>query len=169
MDTSTTRKHTRLPFFDYSSGGYYFITICSRDKREVFGNIKCSQVFLSMAGSIAERNLLALPMHVRFIGVDRFIVMPNHVHLILIVEYDTGFPYTTFETQYISHAQKRSKAVVPKAIQQYKASVTRDYGTSGLWQSGYYDRIIRNEKEYIATCKYMEENPLRWDEDEYFP
>ncbi len=181
------RKHIRLKGYDYSKKGRYFITICVKGRHEMFGRIVAGRMFLSDYGKIAKRNIVDLSLHVEGFKIEKFVVMPNHVHMIMFVYDHIGTRYIasadkTTKVQYeqkqqslheqraahMASIQMRSKKIVPKAIQQYKASVTRDTGIYGLWQPRFHDHIIRDEEEYKYIWHYIDNNPARWEEDCFY-
>ncbi len=160
-----TRKNIRLNGYDYSRTGRYFITICVKAGHEMFGTIVDGNMQLSEYGRSAEHNLVELAAHIKGIRIDKYVIMPNHVHMILIVDSDVG-------TRYIASAENdsalKSKQTVSRAIQQYKASVTRDSKIGGLWQPRFHDHIIRDESEYRKIWHYIDKNPPHWQEDYYY-
>jgi len=174
-----TRKNIRLTGYDYSQSGAYFITICARNMEHQFGNMVEGKVELSNCGIIAERNIRSISEHMKSVCIDNYVVMPNHVHLILTIIPDAvGTRYivseseprqhaTTERTPYMASLQVKSKQIVPKTIQQYKASVTRDSGIAGLWQPRFHDHIIRDEAEYQRIWRYIDQNPANWESDRY--
>ena len=93
MKDLPVRKNIRLKGYDYSLNGYYFITVCTRNREFVFGTVKNDRMILTEYGTIAERNLMGIPLHLRNVKIDKYIVMPNHVHLILIVDAHVGTRY----------------------------------------------------------------------------
>ena len=93
MKELPVRKSVRLKGYDYSSAGYYFITICVKDGHEMFGKIDNGQIKPTEYGIIAERNLINIPLHIKNVLADKYVVMPNHVHLIIIVTADVGTRY----------------------------------------------------------------------------
>lgn len=141
------RKHTRLWEYDYSQPGYYFITICTQNRQPLFW-FGSNQ--LSFLGQLALNCLKELPAHISGLGLDEHCVMHDHIHAILILK-SVGPPYM---------AADRSKQTLSRAIQQYKAAVTRRSGQKGIWQSGYYDHVIRNDYDLEETRQYIRNNPL---------
>ena len=157
------RKSIRLTEFNYSSAGCYFITICTTKRISVFGNIRNGSIFRNGYGNIAYANLVSIPKHVSNILVDTSIVMPNHIHMILRI-LDISRP----ESIQVNSISQRSKQIIPKTIQFYKSSVTRMTHFSNLWQRGYYDHVIRDEADYLRIWEYIDQNPIKWEMDEYF-
>ncbi len=151
-------KSNRLKTFDYSNQGYYFLTISTFSHIEIFGKIIENKVILNEAGKRVQTNILNIPKIFKNCELDYFVVMPNHIHLVLIVnskpENDNSFD--------------RTKMVVSKVIQQFKRQCTIDIKNISkfdgkIWQKSYYDRIIRNDKELYKIRKYIELNPLKWE------
>lgn len=140
------RKHPRLRAYDYSQNGGYFITICTRNRAPLFWDAPGA---LSPAGEIASVCLREIPTHIQGVSLDEYCVMPDHIHVILLVEH-VGPPYM---------AADRSKQTVSRAVQQFKAAVSRRSGRKGLWQSGYYDHVIRNDTDLAETRRYVRDNP----------
>jgi putative transposase len=129
-----TRKALRLPFYDYSAAGLYFVTVCTRERRRILGQVRVDQVFLSEAGSIVERQLGQLPERLSGIALDSFVVMPNHVHVLVQLD-----------------ERARQASPLRHAVGGFKSGSAREinvaYGTPGapVWQRGYYGHVIRNE------------------------
>lgn len=152
-----TRKPNRFKNYDYSCPGYYFVTICVYKMQSVFGIIENEKIKLNNYGRIVERNLNQIPNIFKEIEIDEFIIMPNHVHGVIIIDVvDANFASTT----------DRTKMLLSKVIQQYKRSCTIEIKKNGLfdfkWQRSFYERIIRNENELLNIRKYIRNNPLNW-------
>ncbi len=151
------RKLIRLPKFDYATHAYYFITICCKDRKRLFGKIVGAaymppvHVILSKTGEIAEKNLLAIEEHTPQVHIEKYVIMPNHLHMILSIggsgEAAAGGIYAA--------------PTVPRIMNSYKASVSRDAGFP-IWQRSFYDHIIRNQPYFEETWKYIDNNPLQW-------
>ena len=139
------RKSPRLKEYDYSSPGYYFVTICTQDKVCLFGN----PGQLNSAGVIAEKGILEIEKHFKNVKVDKYVVMPNHVHMILALE--------------------KGSAPVPEIIGQYKSVVTREIHKrqwkGAVWQASFHDHIIRNQTAYEKIWLYIDANPVNWQKD----
>ena len=160
MRELTARKNIRLQGYDYSRKGCYFITVCVKDKYEMFGVIAGGKMSLSEYGRIAERNLGDISAHIQGVYVNKFVVMPNHIHMILVVD-------AAARENTVVSTRAKSKQTVSKTIQQYKASVSRESGICGLWQPRFHDHIIHGEDEYKAIWRYIDENPANWAGDKY--
>ena len=155
--TAPQRKSCRLPQFDYGSPAYYFLTLCTKDKAFLFGRIVGAaymppvQTCLSETGKIAEKNLLAIEPHFPGTRVEKYVIMPNHLHMILSIgcqdEVPAGGIYAA--------------PTVSGIMNSYKASVSRDVGFP-VWQRSFYDHIIRNQHYFEEIWQYIDQNPLQW-------
>ena len=151
------RKLLRLQQFDYAAHYYYFITICCKDKRHLFGKVVGAaymppvQVCLNETGKIAECNLLAIEKHTPQAKIEKYVIMPNHLHMILSIgcqdEVPAGGIYAA--------------PTVSGIMNSYKASVSRDVGFP-VWQRSFYDHIIRNQHDFEEIWQYIDQNPLQW-------
>ena len=149
MSNEPVRKHTRLTEYDYSSTGAYFVTICTRDRRPLFWS---GPGVLSPEGNTALNCLFDVSRHIPAVKLDVYSVMPDHVHAIFWVE-AVGPPYM---------AADRSKQTVSRTVQQYKSAVTRLTGYKNLWQSGFYEHVIRNSDDLSKIRQYILNNPKKW-------
>ena len=156
------RRSIRLPGWDYRAPGYYFVTICTHQRQNLF----CEQTFHELAAQTLLR--VSEQPHAQHIEVDEWVIMPDHVHVILVF---TTYPVQADMTRTgreFTHALAGSLGVV---IGRYKTAVTTRINnlrrTKGarVWQRGYYERIIRNERELNATREYIVNNPNRWAEN----
>jgi len=158
------RKKNRLPEYDYSQNGYYFVTICTKDKRKSFGKAIGGKVELNKIGTLAENYWKEIPKHFPFAEIDEYIIMPNHIHGIIIIDNENN----AGDNHGSSLQTTRNMELLPRIISQYKSSATRQIrkqfaNYNFAWQKSYYDRIIRNEKELYNIRKYIQQNPLKWD------
>lgn len=160
-----TRKQIRLKDYDYSQNGCYFITICTADKRPTLSKIvevpiaadtprpKETTDFvpeLSPTGKIADDAIRAIPNHYVGVFVDSYVIMPNHIHLLLRLE-----------------RNDEPVAAVPEIIRQLKGYVAKRCGKA-VWQKSYYEHVIRSEPEYREILQYINENPAKWCEDSLY-
>ena len=145
------KKRRRLKDFDYSSNGAYFITFCTFDKVNQFwtedGFTNLQDITLSSFGKIMQTAIENIPSVYPNVSVDQYVIMPNHVHMILV----------------LSDAQTS----VPVIINQLKRNVTKQIGYS-IFQRSYHDHIIRNQADYEKIWEYIEDNPRKWNEDTYY-
>lgn len=160
-------KQYRLPYFNYASSGLYFVTICSYNRESIFGEISKSKITLSTVGKHILECLENIPKKFSYINIDEFIIMPNHVHIIFGInnpDEDVALKDKQFQIG------KRSLSLI---VRNFKSIVTllsrRDLSDIKVWQPRFYDRIIRNEKELQAIRKYIQDNPLRWEQDRSNP
>lgn len=144
------RKSPRLRSFDYTSENYYFVTICTRDKRCLFGN----GAELTLLGTLAETELLRIPEHFPGVRIDKHVIMPNHIHAIVVLGCDGA-------------ERSRPLPTLSTIVGLYKSGVSRLAGKP-VWQKSFYDHIIRNEESYLEIWRYIDENPLKWREDELY-
>lgn len=146
------RKSTRLKEFDYSQFGFYFVTICIKNRKEFFSKIDNSSVVLSKYGNIIKNIIMNLHSYDN-VEIDCYVIMPNHIHLIIILDKDEN------KRNYsLSDVVGKLKSFASKEIR--KSLEDKEIFE---WQKSFYDRIIRNEKELYQIRKYIQENPLRWD------
>ncbi len=158
------RKRTRLREFDYSSPNYYFITICANDKKSLFGFVNNGTMHLNENGKIVEQSWMAILDHFLNVEIDKFIIMPNHFHGILIINGVVGlrFPQPDIKTKKFSLSQIIAyfKYESTKRINENNKTATRN-----IWQRSFYDRIIRNEKGLYNIRNYIQFNALKWNSD----
>ena len=158
------RKSIRLKGYDYSQEGYYFVTICSNDRVQLFGEIDNGKMFKNEIGNLAFKNFFDLPNRFKNIEIDANIFMPNHLHAIIII----NNPQPVFEKGRASSAPTIGRIVqVFKSVSTIEINRFRNLSGISVWQRNYYEHIIRNEKELYAIRKYIENNPLNWNDDEY--
>jgi putative transposase len=163
------RKPNRMPKYDYSSRGCYFVTICSKNKEiNSFGKIANGNMELSHMGKIAEKCWLEIPIHFPNIRLDEFVIIPNHVHGIIAILSETGD--SNIHSQLSYPITDRSKMYLSKIIQAFKASVTRQTNQDQrneyfAWQKSFYDHIIHTQKELFQMRKYISENPINYSEE----
>jgi len=171
------RKQIRLKGHDYSKSGYYFVTICTQNRKEWFGKVKSRIMQLNEFGEFAKTFWSEIPGHFDDVEIDEFSIMPNHVHGILIIERNmVGDAYMRPHqgNAFMHSLQDKTKMLLSKIIQQYKASVTHKINNlqSDLqfqWQRSFYDHVIRNENELSGIREYIQNNPLKWDLDRENP
>ena len=159
-----SRRPNRLPEFDYSTPGAYFITICTQDMRPTLGHIvgggtlDAPYTRLTRRGSIVEKYILS-GSNIPSVKVDKYVIMPNHIHMILFV--DGGLPSGT------SRAPSPTNAAIPHFVSTLKRFCHRDIGEK-IFQRSYHDHVIRNVKDYLRIWQYIDNNPARWQEDCFY-
>jgi REP element-mobilizing transposase RayT len=165
------RRSIRLRDYDYSSGGYYFVTICTHGRICYFGDIHDAAVSLSPVGEIAHQYWQDIPVHFDNVDIDEFIIMPNHIHGIIIINDDTvgarhGMPLQ--QTNKFGVSIPNSLSVI---INQYKSSLTRWCNQNDhpfAWQRNYHEHIIRDDADLDRIREYIINNPMNWENDEDF-
>ncbi len=160
------RKSIRLQGHDYSGFGWYFITICTKNRECVFGEIKDEKMILSDMGKMAHKYWLEIPEHFNDIKLDEFVIMPNHVHGIIII--DVPLSVGDRHACPLPGAQKRNIQKLPSIIGSYKSTVTREIrkqfdNHKFGWQRSYHDRIIRNNDELDRIREYIYYNPAKFE------
>ena len=186
------RRSIRLKGYDYSQSGGYFVTICTRNRECLFGELLDGQMVLNEYGEIAREEWLRSERIRREIKLDEFVVMPNHIHGIIIfvnVGATGGSPTqagATGEPPIQARATRRSplqssrlhtpmKRSLGSLVANYKSATTRrsiQIGrgiTTSIWQRNYYEHVIRNETDLEEIREYIENNPIKWLEDENHP
>ena len=176
------RKLNRLENYDYSSNGLYFITICTKDREKYLSDIISvgnaalgvpqnimtgNDIFdvpivkLTEYGKIVNENIKKINDIYRYVSVTKYVIMPDHIHMILFVsDYEdkplkNGTPRAAFPTKSVS-----------QIINGLKSISTKQIGFS-IWQKSFHDHIIRNEKEFLEICAYIDNNPINWVNDIY--
>jgi hypothetical protein len=168
---------TRLKNWDYSSVGFYFVTICTYQKRCYFGEIVEGGIRLSEIGKIAKKYWLEIPKHFKNTRLDEFIIMPNHIHGIIAIEYKIKcrdvINHVSTNNNVYSQITPMGKQSLGEIIRFFKAKTTyeihQSLKTNFLWQPRFYDHIIRNDKSLDEIRQYIKTNPLKWEEDEENP
>ena len=156
------RKPTRLKDYDYSKNGYYFITICTHNRKNILSDIVGDGVYdipktmLFYCGEIVEKHIKKMNCLYDNVCVDKYVIMPNHIHLILVVK-NNG----------MSRAPSPTNAIVPKFVSLFKRYCNREYGEN-IFQRSFHDHIIRDENDYQKIWNYIDTNPIKWREDCFY-
>ena len=159
------RKPTRLRNFDYSTTGAYFITICTENRESILSRVVGGDVLdapqnieLLPHGIIADKYIKQLNEFYDNISVDQYVIMPNHIHIMLFV-LKNGASRTSPPT--------KQHSAVSQFVSTFKRFCNKEYG-GNIWQRHFNDHIIRNREDYDAHIKYIYENPMRWHYDELY-
>ena len=162
--TLPKRKPTRLKGYDYSTPGAYFITICVKDKKQLLSNIvgqglAPAENQLTLYGNIAKEQIELLESRYHGIKIDKYVIMPNHIH-ILLSNYDVTAGASPCPT-------------ISDIICAFKSITTRMCRKVGFkephfFQSSFHDHIIRGEKDYLKIWEYIDTNPIRWKYDCFY-
>ena len=148
------RKPNRICEYDYSTNGAYFVTVCTHDRKKILWDgvgadiIRPEDLRLSPVGKIVEQAILQIPHHYNNIIVDKYCIMPDHVHLILRIESEIS-------------GRMISAPTLSTALGSLKRWVSKQVGRP-IWQKSYYDHVIRNQKDYDEIWQYIENNPVKW-------
>jgi len=189
------RKSLRLPDFDYSQDGVYFVTIVTQNRACLFGSVVEGEMVINEAGRMIDQVCQEIPINISSVGLEYYVIMPNHFHAIIILNNDARFVgvdlpqppegssvypsegCNTGQPQRIAPTQ--DTVSLPNVVQRFKSLTTRRY-ISGvqqrdwprfngrLWQRNYYEHVIRNERDYQAIVDYIAMNPLNWEKDEEY-
>ncbi|MBQ2279320.1 MAG: transposase [Clostridia bacterium] len=154
----TARKHPRLSNYDYSAAGAYFITICTQNRKRLFSDIEKTDenpplVQLTAFGKIAEDQLFQLEERYPFVRIGCFVIMPDHIHVLI---------------QLISRgAEENPRTDLNGIICAYKSLVVRQIQNEyryydKIFQTSYFEHVLRNRQDYEETEKYIRNNPVRW-------
>jgi len=164
------RKHIRLIGFDYSSPNAYFITICVKDFLPLFGEIRNGIMGFSEIGNIAALYMQNIPELRSNILLDEVIIMPNHLHCILIIIENKE---ADIKKQKVAKFGQPVEGSISVIINQYKGAVKKWCSNNGFenfeWQRKFYDHIIRDEKSYVTIKNYTINNPANWPHDKFHP
>ena len=148
------RKKNRIEHYDYSSCGAYFITICTSGRRNYFWNSvgatigRPQDVDLSQYGKIADEAINNIPVIYPALKLDHYVIMPDHIHLLLMICAD-------------EYGRPMVAPTMSRVVQQLKGYITKRIGQS-IWQKLFFDHVIRNRQDYEEHVKYIYDNPMRW-------
>ena len=154
------RKRNRLENYDYSSPNAYFITACTKDRKKLFWSnadaeiMHSADVPLSPLGMVVKKAIEDIPEHYPAGSIDAFVVMPNHIHLLLQIHSDDdGRPMVA--------------PTIATIMQHMKGIATKHIGFP-VWQKGFYDHVVRDVLDYQEIFLYIQGNPMKWQEDKMF-
>jgi REP element-mobilizing transposase RayT len=153
------RKQNRLAEYDYSTPNAYFITVCTNNRKNLFWTdaqaviAHPDHVPLTNLGMMVRLSIENIPKHYAAVSVDHFVIMPNHIHLLLQIHTDAG-------------GRSMIAPTISTVVRLMKGTVTKQAGFS-VWQKGFYDHVIRNDNDYRDIWNYIEGNPGKWTEDKF--
>jgi len=154
------RKQNRLPEFDYSTATAYFITVCTENRRNLFWE-KVEAIIdrpqnapLTSLGKLTEQGIRNIEIIYDSVSVDHFVIMPDHIHLLLRIRSD-------------GDGRSMIAPTVSNIIRQMKGFVSKRSKES-VWQKGFYDHVIRGESDYAEIWNYIENNPIKWTADKFY-
>ena len=154
------RKNNRLIWYNYSSVWWYFITFCTKNRIKYLSEIIDWKIILNNYWRIVEKEILNTWLIRNNIEIDEYVIMPDHIHLIIFVGNDCIVPDINSENEPMQ--------VIPTIIKWIKSTITKQINEiqsefEFWWQKSYYDRIIRNENELNTIRQYIIDNPLKWE------
>ncbi len=182
------RRSIRLKEYDYSQSGAYFVTVCTHNRECLFGKIVDGEMVLNEAGRMIEKWFHELPKKFNEITLDEYIIMPNHIHYIIVNIGPVGADLCVCPRNNDINATdianrdtgEHTGSPLPRIVQWFKTMTTNEYirnverngwqpfnGKS--WQRNYYEHVIRNENELNRARQYIADNPAKWDTDEENP
>jgi REP element-mobilizing transposase RayT len=159
------RRSIRLRGYDYSRAGAYFVTVCTHNRECLFGEIVDREMVLNDAGKIVADEWMKIAKIRNEIELDQWIVMPNHIHGILVINDPVG---AIHESPLQMTVTQRRNMALPKLIGRFKMlsskGINEMRGTPGrpVWQRNYYEHVIRNDDEMNRAREYIINNPAKW-------
>lgn len=174
------RRSIRLKNYDYSQAGAYFITLCTHHREHLFGEITGGNMVLSASGKIAFDEWSKTPEIRPHVSLDVFVIMPNHLHGIIIIGTGESHPplwdtpdNSNFANKGECDSPLRSPSnTIGAIVRGYKSAVTKQinllFPGRIVWQRNYYEHIIRNEQAYQTISEYIINNPSKWQEDKFY-
>ncbi len=176
-------ESARLQNWDYASEGAYFVTVCTKDRIHYFGEIENGKMIMSNVGILANVFWHEIKNHVKNVELGEFVVMPNHLHGVLILNDNVSHVETrhalSLQSKKIEQSeqsigqqrfQNQGKNTISSIVGSYKSAVTKHANRLGLdfaWQSRFHDHIIRDDKSFNTITEYILNNPLTWTEDKF--
>ena len=161
------RKRMRLSCWYYSNVGCYFLTLCSKERKPIFsrivgrGILDAPEVQLTSYGKCIYDALSYLAQNNEAIELHNWVIMPNHVHILLSITKVQG------RLDGASGMSRPTEAIIPRFVSSIKR-FTNKQSRVDLWQTGYYDHIIRDEKDFLCRWQYIDNNPSAWLDDDYY-
>jgi len=157
------KKQYRRKGYDYSQDGFYFVTICVKNREMFFGDVVESKIILSKIGLIADDFFRDIPNRFSVVKIDEYIIMPNHIHGIIVINNCRNAP-----GRVPTGIQPLVKNSLSSVINHFKGNVKKICNKNKIgfeWQSRFHDRIIRNSDELNRIRQYIINNPVKWDSD----
>lgn len=180
------RKSIRLQGYDYSQAGAYYVTIVTFHRDCLFGEIVNEEMFLNEYGKIADECWRAIPEHFPNVELGLHVIIPNHMHGIIVINNDESRsttatiddgrrgaamlrPYDDNPTHKINVKPGSLGAIVRSFKSAVSYRIHKELNATGIWQRNYYEHIIRDEREMDNIWRYIEANPAQWDVDDENP
>ena len=167
------QKQIRLREYDYSAPGAYFVTICTHDRRCILSDIAVGalheapaiSVRLTQLGQIVDETIRSLPERYSNLTVDQYVVMPNHIHLLLRIKAERALREAPLR-------EDGTRSLLAKAVGYLKMNSSKRIHEikpeMQVWQRSYHEHVIRNEADYRQIWAYIDTNPAKWTEDRYY-
>jgi len=164
------RKLNRLRNYNYNSVGFYFVTICIKNRFDCFGYIKNNQIILNQYGMVVRKYWTEIPNHYQNIAIDEFVIMPDHIHGIIKITptKSVGAEQCSTPTEYIiTGINEKNYGLLSKVVKSFKNMVTNEirqnfHDHEFQWQRSFYDHIIRGQEAFDNICWYIKNNPSNW-------
>jgi putative transposase len=168
------RVAMRLKRYDYAQSGAYFVTICLQDRLCLFGEVSAGLLVPNQYGALVEQAWNDLPNHYPHVTLDQFVVMPNHIHgIIILTDVGAGFkPAPMAIGPNPAPLKRHGLPEIIRALKTFSArriNEIRQLPGVPVWQRNYYEHIIRSEEDYTRIAEYIIDNPRRWSEDSLHP
>ena len=167
MKDLLTRKNIRLKGYDYGGNGAYFLTICTEDRERLLGEVIVGQGLCSCRltdiGNLVECETKKLSERFLNVTIDKYVIMPNHVHIIIFLEQSQNERQEQSPCPTIGDIMCAYKSITTKLCNRADNITGRR-----IWQFRYHDHIIRDEEDYLMKWNYIDTNPARWAEDKYY-
>lgn len=166
-------KSIRLPHYNYASSGAYFLTLCTHNKKCLFGTVADGIMHLNEYGRIIKREWLRSAEIRKEVEMGEFMVMPNHIHGIVLIHEPEAHCRAALQDDYSRGSRNREKRSVSSFMAGFKSYTTklinelRKTPNARLWQPNYFEHIIRGDLQFGKVCEYIQTNPLRWELDKY--
>ena len=171
MQDKRRRKQLRLKNYDYTQEGAYYVTGCTQNRECLFGNVRDGKMELNEYGKIVKQEWYKTGEIRKNIELDEFIVMPNHIYGIIIIAGTCNVPQRNRNEKFGSSVSNS----IPTIIKLFKSTTTkqinqrRNTTKKSIWQRGFYEHVIRNEEDLNRIRQYVIYNPMKWEEDKYYP
>ena len=161
------RKSTRLLKYNYSEKGAYFITICTHNRKNILseivsvgdGVLDVPKNKLTLIGKVADQQLNNFNNFYSNITIDKYVIMPNHIHLLIQITSDS--------VSGSSRTPTPTNMEIPRFVSTFKRFCNQEYDKN-IWQRSFHDHIIRNQKDYDRIWNYIETNPYKWEQDCFY-
>ena len=166
------RKQIRLRAYDYSAPGAYFVTICTYERRCILSDIAVGalheapavSVRLTQIGQIVDETIRSLPGRYSNLTVDQYVIMPNHIHLLLRIKAERAIGESPLR-------EDGTRSLLANAVGYLKMNSSKEihalYPERKVWQRSYHDHVVRNDNDYQEIWNYIDTNPAKWANDRY--